>query len=136
MMNASLPPNRWADSSRMSLSVSTLPPLARECAKRLPGTLPIRCVVREQDGLHVKFRQAADGPARQRHIVGEEGVRQCDLALYPLEQVADDHKAVPRRIEADAPGRVAGRVEDTKAAEDRELVAFIDGLRVRRRACQ
>src|SRR2546430_5458507 len=128
MMNASLSPNRWADSSRMSLSVSTLPPLARECAKRLPGTLPIRCVVREQDGLHVKFCQPADGSARQRHVVREERVRERHLALHALQKVADDDETVTRRVETDASGGVARRADAAQAAEALQLVPFVDRL--------
>src|SRR5947207_2244625 len=120
----------------MSLRVSTLPPLARESAKRLPGTLPVRCVVREQDGLHVKFGQSADRFARQRHVVREERVRERDLALYALQEVADDHEAIAGRVEADAPGGVTGRVEHAKAPKDGELLAFFDRLRVRRRTRQ
>ena len=75
----------------MSLSVSTLPPLARESAKRLPGPLPVRCVVREQDGLHVKFREPANRATRQRHVVREKGVRERDLPLHTLQKVAERH---------------------------------------------
>src|SRR5512132_3851929 len=103
IVSASFVPNFRADSSRMSLSVSTVPPSARECAKRLPGTLPVRRVVREQDGLHVKFCEPADRLARERHVVREERVREGHLPFYALQQVADDHESVPRRIQADAP---------------------------------
>src|SRR2546427_4788987 len=126
MMKASLPPTFRADSSRMSLSVSTLPPLARECAQCLPGTLPVRCVVREQDGLHVKFRESADRFARQRHVIREERVRERDLSFYALQEVADDDESIPRRVETDATGGVTRRVEDAEAAEDRQLVAFVE----------
>src|SRR5439155_16522206 len=101
-------------------------PLARESAKRLPGTLPVRCVVREQDGLHVKFCEATDGFAGQRHVVREKCVREGDLPLHALQEVADDDEPIARRVEADTPGGVTRRVEDANTAQDGELLAFFD----------
>src|SRR5207245_7890022 len=88
MMNASLRPNCAADTSRMSLSVSTLLPFssAHERAQRLSGAFPVRRVVREQDGLHVKVREPGDRFAGLGHVVGEEIVRERDLSLHPLQQ--------------------------------------------------
>src|SRR2546427_12422715 len=83
MMNASLRPNFAADTSRMSLSVSTLLPFssAHERAQRPSGAFPVRRVVREQDGLHVKVREPGDRFAGLGHVVGEEIVRERDLSL-------------------------------------------------------
>src|SRR5712691_6204576 len=132
IMSASFAPNFRADCSMMSLSVSTLPPSARERAECLPGTLPVRCVVREQDGLHVKLRKTADRPASERHVIREESVWKRDLPLHALQKVADDHEPVPRRVQADAPRGMTGRVEDAQAAQDRQFVPFVERLSMRR----
>src|SRR5205807_10600740 len=135
-MNASFVPNIRADTSRMSLSVSTLSPSARERTERLARSLPIWRVVREQDGLHVKSREPADRLPRERHVVGEERVRERDLPFDALQKVADDHESVAGRVEADASGGVTRRVEDAETAKDRQLVALVHRLSVRRRPCE
>src|SRR6267142_3127403 len=73
---------------------------------------------------------------RQRHVVGEERVRERDLALHALEEVTDDDETVTRRVQADASGGVARRVDDAQAAQDRQLIPLFDRLRVRWRTRQ
>src|SRR5437773_12055947 len=108
----------------MSLSVSTYP-LVRECAECVARSLAVWRVVREQDGLHVKPREPADRSARQRHVVGEKRVRERHLSFHALQEIADDDESVAGRVQADAPGSVAGRMEDAEPAEDGQLVAFV-----------
>ena len=56
-----------------------------------------------------------------------------DASAASLEDVAREQDPVARRVEADAPGRVAGRVDHPQAAQDRQDVAVLDRADARRR---
>src|SRR5918994_4458088 len=85
IISASLLPNFRADSSRMSFSVSTLPPSARERLQRLASPLPYRWIVREQDRLDVELGEPRDRLAGEGHVVGEQVARKSHPAAYALQ---------------------------------------------------
>ena len=91
-------------------------------------------VVAEDDRRHVELGQPPDARAGRGVVVAVDPARGDDAAASALEDVAGEQEAVARGVEADAPRRVAGRVDDPQAAEEREDVAVLHRPNDRRRA--
>src|SRR5438477_7286162 len=106
-------------------------PALRELAQRAVRALE-RWTVREQDGADAQAGERVERPARAAEILAPVRVRRVErpVVIAP-ERVPDEHDPLSLRVQAHAAGGMAGRVDDSKAAQygDNIAVGHVDRRR-------